>query len=158
MKKAIFLVVPLIALLIFAVFFKSQLPILKVYAGPADAMGNDIVFVEVWQYDGETWILKANFTSEGQDKLDENQQVRFIVCIKYNATLASSESEAIQYTRVYMNITYNSNIIWQNKELNNTSCTLANGFYWLKEQGDWNSNLPQQGITYNVKVLYQSYW
>jgi len=158
MKKHLCLSVPLIAILIFTIFSYSQMPILIVYGSPEDDMGNDVVYVEIWQYNGSSWNLQANFTNEGQGKLNDNQQVRFLIMIKYNSTLASSENEAIQNTKVLMNITYNSNFVWQNTELNNTSCILADNFYWLKEEGNWTTNLPQQAITYNAKILYQSYW
>ena len=121
-----------------------------------DSYGNDITHIEIWQYNGTSWNLKANFTSSGQSvRVVDGQAVKFIVGIKFNATLASSSSEAISYTRVYMNITS----IWNNKELNNTSCSLVGSFYYLKEQGIWSvTGYPQSGVTYSCTVLYQGYY
>ncbi|MFN3329235.1 MAG: hypothetical protein ACK40U_10395 [Fervidobacterium pennivorans] len=154
-KKIVIATLSLTAMLLLTLFFGEPEIFLRVFGSPADAYGNDIVYIEVWQGGS----LKANFTSTGGSvRIDANQQVDFVVCIKFNSTLASSESEAISYTKVLMNITYSGNYIWQNKELNNTSIFLSNGFYWLKEVGNWTSNLPQEGITYNCAVLYQGYY
>ena len=129
------------------------------YASPADAYGNDINYVEIWQYNGTTWILKANFTSSGGSvRINNNQQVKFNVGIRLNSTLASSSDEAISYTRVYMNITYDGTFVWQNVELNNTSCQLVGNFYYLIETGTWSTNLPIAGKTYACTILYQAYY
>lgn len=129
---------------------------LRVYASPGDSYGNDIVWVAVYQ----GGVLKANFTaSGGSARIDAGIQVDFVVYIKFNASLATSQSEAVSYTKVVMNITYNSNFVWQNKELNNTSVSgPSGGFYWLKEVGNWTSNLPQAGATYTCTVKYQGYY
>ena len=124
-----------------------------------DAYNNDITHIEIWQYNGTSWNLKANFTSSGQSvRVVDGQAVKFIVGIKFSNALASSSSEAISFTRVYMNIT-DGGSIWNNKELNNTSCSLVGSFYYLKEQGIWNvTGYPQSGVTYSCTVLYQGYY
>ncbi|MEM3629096.1 MAG: hypothetical protein QXE06_06970 [Candidatus Bathyarchaeia archaeon] len=128
-----------------------------VYASPGDAFGNDIMWIAVYQ----GGALKANFTASGGSvRVDSGVQVDFVVAVKFNATLASSQSEAVQYTKVLMTISYGSgNYVWQNKELNNTSVSgPSNGFYWLKEVGNWTSNLPQAGVTYTCSITYQGYY
>ncbi|MEM2995646.1 MAG: hypothetical protein QXI91_06525 [Candidatus Bathyarchaeia archaeon] len=160
MKKVLLILLPLLPLLFLGFCPNTLMPTLVVYGSPAaDERGNDINYIEVWQYDGETWILRANFSSSGESAdINDNQQVRFVVGIRFNSSLASNENEAINYTRVFMNITYNGNYVWQNIELNNTSCVLNGNYYILREEGNWTSNLPQQGVTYHCNVSYKSYW
>jgi len=150
--KHLLLTAPLIAILLTLPFLKNHVTILYfAYASPEDAYGNDITHVEVWEDD----VLKANYTSSGGSvQVDASKTIKFIVGIKFNSTLASSESEAISYTQILMNITG----IWINKELNNTSCTLANGFYWLKEEGILSPNILSEGQTYGCSVLYKAYY
>jgi len=156
--RKILIAIPIIVLLLTLTLWNNSINI-RVFASPADAYGNDINYVEIWQFNGTTWVLKANFTSSGGSvRINDNQQVKFNVGIKLNSTLASSSNEAISYTRVYMNITYDSNFIWQNVELNNTSCQLVGNFYYLIETGIWSTNLPIAGKTYACTVLYQAYY
>ena len=119
----------------------------------SDSYGNDINFIEVWQWQGSDYELKDNFTtSGGTSKVDEDQAIKLIISIKFNDTLASSEAEAITNSRIYMNI---SEGIWTNEELNNTSCSHSGDFYWLKENGVWNqSGYPVVGVTYDCQVDY----
>lgn len=129
--------------------------VINVFA--SDSYGDDINFIEVWQWNSSHYVLEANFTSTDQSCLIvENQPIKIIVSIKFNDTLASSEAEAISYTRVYMNI---SEGIWTNEELNHTSCFHSGDFYWLKENGVWNqTGYPVAGVTYECSVLYQGYY
>ncbi|MEM3579221.1 MAG: hypothetical protein QXL54_03235 [Candidatus Bathyarchaeia archaeon] len=122
----------------------------------ADTYGNQIDFIEVW----EDTTLKANFTSGGGSvSVNASKQLKFVIGIRFNSTLASSQSEAVAYTRVYMNITYNGNFVWQNKELNNTSVSgPSGGFYWLKEEGILPPNTLSEGKIYACSVLYQGYY
>jgi len=116
-----------------------------------DSYGDDINYIEVWE--GDT--LKANFTSSGGTvKVNASKQIRFIVGIQFNDTLASSTAEAIDYTRVYMNITG----IWTNVELNNTACQHSGSWYYLKEEGNLTANTLSEGETYECSVLYQGYY
>jgi len=130
---------------------------LVMLAFASDSYGDDINFIEVWQWNGSDYMLEANFTSTGGSCLVvEDEAVKVIVSIKFNDTLASSEAEAISYTRVYMNI---SEGIWTNEEMNNTSCVHSGDFYWLKEEGVWNqTGYPVSGVTYECGVLYQGYY
>ena len=160
MDKKCLTSVPIAFLLLFALLiFPSDFAFIHlVYA--SDSYGNDINSIEVWQWNDSAYNLKANFTSTGGSvRVHDGWVINFTVSIKMNNTLVSSTSEAIDYTRVYMNITYNSNFIWNNIELNNTSCELIGNFYYLKEQGHWNqTDYPQSGITYECSVLYQGYY
>ena len=135
--------------------FLNYHPVMLGFA--SDSYGDDINFIEVWQWNGSDYVLEANFTSNGGSCLvADNKAIKVIVSIKFNDTLASSEAEAISYTRLYMNI---SEGIWTNVELNNTSCVHSGDFYWLKEDGIWNqTGYPVSGVTYECGVLYQGYY
>ena len=132
-----------------------------VFASPADVYGNDINFCEVWQYNGSDWNLVYNFTSTGGSvRIHDSWQVKFVVGTKLNDTLASSSSEALDYTKTLMNITYGSppSFVWQNVELNNTSISQSGGFYWIVENGVWTTDLPVEGVTYNCAIDYRQYY
>ena len=150
--KHLSLTIPLILIVLISLLMQDNSTIFYfAYASPEDAYGNDITHVEVWEDD----VLKANYTSSGGSlRVNASKTIKFVVGIKFNSTLASSESEAISYTQVLMNITG----IWNNQELNNTSCTLSNGFYWLKEQGILAPNTLTEGQTYDYSVLYKAYY
>jgi len=116
-----------------------------------DSHGDDINYIEVWE--GDT--LKANFTSGGGTvKVNASKLIRFVVGIQFNDTLASTTQEAIDYTRVYMNITG----VWTNMELNNTACQHSGSWYYLKEEGNLTANTLSEGETYECSVLYQGYY
>lgn len=147
------------ALLVLAIFCFQDGTWLHVLVYGADSYGNDIISVEVHQYNGSTWILIYNFTSSGASvRINHNQTTKFIVQVKLNSSLASSSEEAKSYTAVYMNISYDSTYVWQNEELNNTSCVLIGGFYYLYEWGNWTSNLPLEGEQYLCTIDYQQYY
>ncbi|MGP3705246.1 MAG: hypothetical protein ACKD6O_08160 [Candidatus Bathyarchaeota archaeon] len=117
-----------------------------------DSYGNDITFVEVW----EDASLKANFTSSGGSvSVNASKQIKFVVGAKFNSTLASSQSEAVNYTRVYMNITG----VWTNVLLNNTGVSgPSGGFYWLSWEGILAPNTLSEGQTYGCSIVYQGYY
>lgn len=125
----------------------------------ADAYGNDILWVAIYQYNGTAWNLVWNITSSGGSyRVHDAWAINFTVCIQFNNTLASSTAEAIDYTRVYMNIT-DGGTVWNNEELNNTACTLEGDYYVLLEEGYWNEvGKPEAGVTYECAVLYQGYY
>lgn len=135
--------------------FPQNQPFMLAFA--SDSYGDDINFIEVWQWNSSQYVLEANFTSTGGSCLvEEDQPIKVVVSIKFNDTLASSEAEAISYTRVYMNISVG---IWTNEELNHTSCVHNGDFYWLKENGIWNqTEYPMAGVTYECSILYQGYY
>jgi len=155
--KRKFLVLTLILPLLLVSLLMMQKDTMIVYA--ADSYGNDINFIEVWQYNGSAWNLLANFTSTGGSvRVHDSWATNFTVGIQINSTLVSSVSDAIAYTRVYMNIT-DGGSIWTNAELNNTSCSLSGSYYYLTEQGYWNeTGKPVAGVTYACSILYQAYY
>lgn len=161
-KRNLLLACSLIFLLIFITclpFFPTS-PFNKIgFCSPADSYGNDINFVEVWQYNGTAWNLLANFTTTGGSvRVHDSWATNFTVGIMINSTLVSSTAEAIDYTRVYMNIT-DGGSIWNNAILNNTSCSLSGNYYYLTEQGHWNeTGKPSAGVTYACSILYQAYY
>lgn len=153
-KVKVSILVGLLFAILFFALFRQNSGTWLVFA--ADVHGNQIDFIEVW----EDTVLKANFTSGGETvSVNASKQLKFVVGIRFNSTLASSQSEAVDYTRVYMNITYNGNFVWQNKEFNNTSVSgPSNGFYWLKEEGILPPNTLSEGQTYACSILYQGYY
>lgn len=137
------------------------LPFLQLAFAAPDSLGNDINYVEIYQWNTSDWEYVYNFTSSGGSaRIHDSWQTRFNVSIKYNSTLASSTAQAISYTKVLMNITKisTSTLIWTNVELNNTSCVLNGSYYYLVEQGDWNSTLAEAGESYNCTSDYQPYY
>jgi hypothetical protein len=155
--KRRFLGLTLILSLLLISFLLVQDDTLIVYA--ADSYGNDINFVEVWQYNGSAYNLLANFTvTGGSVRVHDSWPTNFTVGIQINSTLVSSTADAIAYTRVYMNIT-DGGSIWNNVELNNTACSLSGSYYYLTEQGHWNqTGKPVAGVTYACSILYQAYY
>lgn len=127
----------------------------------ADSYDNEINFVEVYHHNGSDWVLVGNCTaSSGQSyRVHDGWEVRFIVNIRLNSTLASSTAEAVSYTRVYMNITYTGGTIWTNEELNNTASSLSGSYYYVEETGIWNqTGYPVAGVEYECKVDYDAYY
>ncbi|MGP3705242.1 MAG: hypothetical protein ACKD6O_08140 [Candidatus Bathyarchaeota archaeon] len=160
MKKTLALLVVTCLLMAFLVF-KSGTFIHVAFASPADMYGNDINYVEVWQWNGASWILKCNIsTSGGSYRVDADKPLKFIVSVRFNSTLASSQSEAVEYTSVYMNITYDSSYIWTNQLFENLDVNgPSNGFYWIREYAVWNATgYPQAGVTYACSILYRGYY
>jgi hypothetical protein len=162
LKKIIVLIaVSLILILVFALFSMNNFTVINiVYASPADSYGNDILFIEVWQWNGTAYALKHNITSSGGSyRINDNCATRFNVTVRFNATLASSQSEAVSFTRVYMNIT-DGGTIWNNQLLTNVAVRgPTGGFYILTKQATWNSTgYPVAGTTYTISALYQGYY
>ena len=155
-KRNIVFAASLMVVAAIALFPNSQFTKL---AFAADSYGNDINFIEVWQYNGTNWNLLANFTvTGGSVRVHDSWAINFTIGIQINNTLVSSVSDAIAYTRVYMNIT-NGGTVWNNAELNNTSCSLVGSYYYLTEQGHWNQTAkPVAGVTYACSILYQAYY
>lgn len=153
-KKILVLAITSAALLLFALLsFPNNSTFIHLVYATGDSYGNDINYIEIWQYNGTDYILKANFTSSGgSTRINDNQTTKFVVGIRFNDTLASTNEEAMEYTKVMMNITG----VWTSMELNNTSCQLIDGFYYLREEGIWSHLIA--GETYECSVLYQGYY
>jgi hypothetical protein len=155
MRKRLYLIIGVFAilLLLFASFnsgiFGTKL---IVYASPGDAYGNDIKFIEVW----EGSVLKANFTTSGGSvRINASKTITFNVTVWFNSTLASSQSEAVSYTRVYLNITG----VVTNAELTNVEVSgPVGGFYKLVERYVVAAGTLSEGQTYACSVLYQGYY
>jgi len=127
----------------------------------ADSQGNDITFCEVYQYNGSDWNMVVNFTaSGGSARIHDSWPTSFVVGTKFNSSLCSSQSEASNYTEVYMNITaVGGPSVWSNVVLNETSCTgPTSDYYWLQDVGNWTSDLPSSGVTYNCTVDFRPYY
>jgi hypothetical protein len=128
----------------------------------ADAQGNDITHVTIYQYNGTVWNLVENFTSSGgSERILDSQPINFEVYMKLNKTLASSDSEAKSFTRSNMTITRTdtSVLIWDNVPLNQSATITSDAtYYYLSFSGNWTSTLAVAGVTYNCTDVYQSYY
>lgn len=123
-----------------------------------DSYGDDVVYIEVWQHNGTAYALLLNTTSTNQTvALDGGKSVRFFVCVRLNDTLAPNNDTAVTRTQIFMNITYNTSFVWTNEELNNTSSIHDGNYYYVKESGDWTSDLPQDGVEYTAPIKYYVY-
>jgi hypothetical protein len=131
--------------------FNDNSALLRVYASPGDAYGNDIVSIAIY----EDSTLKANFTTSGGSvSVNASKTITFNVTIEFSTSLASSQDEAIQYTRVYLNITG----IVTNAELTNVACWVSGSYYYLIERYVINPGTLSGGQTYACSVLYQGYY
>jgi hypothetical protein len=161
MKKTV-LAIGLILTFCVASMIQIQYPMLLVpNVFGADSQGNDITYCEVYQYNGSSWNLVYNFTSSGgSTRIHDSWQTSFVVGTKFNDSLASSQSEASNYTEVYMNITaIGGPSVWTNVVLNETSCTgPTSSYYWLTDIGNWTSSLPSPGVTYNCTIDFRPYY
>lgn len=123
-----------------------------------DSYGDDVVYIEVWQYNGTAYALLLNTTSTNHTvPLDGGKPVQFFVCMRLNDTLAPNNDTAVTRTQLFMNITYNTSFVWNNEELNNTSSIHDTDYYYVKERGDWTSDLPQDGVEYTAAIKYYVY-
>jgi hypothetical protein len=124
---------------------------LIVYGSPADSYGNDILSIAVY----EDNVLKANLTASGGTvRLNASKTITFNVTICLNNTLVSSQNEAVQYTRVYLNITG----VVTNAELTNVNIWADTNFYYLIEKYTINPNTLIGGQTYECTFKYQAYY
>ena len=157
MKLKIVALAGILAVVLFSVLFQGQYSLI-VFA--QDSQGNDITFFEIDQYNGSAWVNVANFTSTGQTaRIHDGWQTGFLVGVKLNKTLASDSATAISYTKCNMTISYDSSYVWDNVNLNQTgSVQNDDSFWYINFQGNWTSNLPAQGVTYNCTVTYQAYY
>lgn len=118
----------------------------------ADASGNDICWSQVFQNNGTAFVELVNWTSSGgTQRINAGLEIRFVVQCKFNNTLVASTAEAVTYSNLTMNITYNAgaSYVWTEQPLNNTASVLSGSFYLVTWSGDWNSTLPVAGTTYN---------
>jgi hypothetical protein len=152
MKVKLSLLTVFSVLVLLALMMPRNFTNLYVYGSPADSYGNDILYIEVWE--GNT--LKVNITTSSgvSVRVNASNTITFNVSICLNSTLASSTSEAVSYTAVYMNVTG----VWTNVELNNTSVVLSGNFYYLVEKGVLNAGTLTEGQSYDCSVLYKAYY
>jgi hypothetical protein len=161
MKKTLISIFAICTILVSLLFLPESSFVKIAFASP-DSYGNQINYIEIWQWNVSSYELLINFTSSGGSvRVKGNTVTKFIVGIQFNSTLASSTSQAIQYTKVLMNITDDTTPLaeWNSRELNNTSCSLVSNFYHLTEQGIWNvTGYPISGVTYTCTTRYKGYY
>lgn len=151
-------VAPILAVLIVLALF-TMIPERFAYiqfALAADSYGNDILWVRISQWDGSQYVEKINSTASAFTvRVEDSKAVKFEVGVRFNDTLASSTSEAISYTRNYLNI---STLI-TNQEMTNDTCTLSSPYYYITEYYVWNSTgYPVAGVTYSCSIRYDGYY
>lgn len=147
----------LIPILLGALLLTSGSPyfVLNVYC--ADAYGNDITHITIFQ----NGSMLVNFTAtDGSQRVSDGIQIDFEVYIKINSSLVASSAEAISYTRVNMSImNVNTTYVWNNVPLNSSAtATLIGSYYYHVKYGNWTASLPEAGVTYNCTVVYQAYF
>jgi len=128
--------------------------------GTPDAYGNVIMNLTIHQWDGDSWELLQTVTTDTNwtQRVVDSQPINITVCWRLNNTLASSEAEAVSYTRVYINLT-DGGTIWNNEEMNNTSSGSDASYYYGYELAHWNqTGLPTSGVTYDVATRYEAYY
>jgi len=126
--------------------------------GDPDSYGNVIVWMCIYQHNGSAWNLLQNVTSSSNwtQRVVDSQPINFTVKWRLNDTLATSEAEAVTFTKVTMNI---SQSVWTNEELNITSTDSDASFYYGIERGHWNqTGMPASGVTYEVATKYEAYY
>jgi len=156
LKELIFVIFLLLTLIL--LLTPSHFTLVKVSAiGNPDTYGNAIVWLTVEQWDGVSWDVLLNHSTaiNWTVRVEDDTPTRFQVKWRLNNTLANSIAQAVEYTRVLMNITG----IWTNKELTNVASSSDPNFYYGVERGVWNqTGYPQAGMTYDVTTRYEAYY
>lgn len=152
------LLVILTFILVYSLTFNIQQTVIRVYGiGDSDEYGNCICWLCVYQWNGSEWNLLLNHTSSSNwtERVVDSKPINITVKWRLNKTLADSESQAVEYTKVSMNITD----VWTNKELNNTSSNSDATYYYGVEVASWNqTGKPESGVTYDVQTKYSAYY
>ena len=153
-KLLLFLLVGVLVLTTLTYVFRPHGAWINV-AYAADSSGNAILWIRISQYDGGGWVERVNSTaSDFSILVEEAEAVKFQVGIRFNDTLAGSESEAVEYTRVYLNIS----TVVTNQELTNETISYTAPWYYLTETYTWNqTSYPVAGEDYACTVWYQGY-
>jgi len=163
MKRKKFLALLLVIPLMFLIFNGTNPKAFITFAsGTPDAYGDCIYEGSVWQ----SSVMKGNvtynnYTSGVQVKVDALTATTFNCTVKLNSTFASSTSEAISNTRVYLNITYtNGTVVVSSTEMTDYSATGPSGDqYTVYSYYLWNdpTHHPIAGTTYYVWFRYEVY-
>ena len=161
-QKLVFATIIATCLIFALVFSPFNMANLKVFAsGTSDLYGDRIYEVSIWQNS----IMKGNITYNNytlgvQVKVDAQILTRFNCTVKLNSTFASSTSEAITNTRVYINITYtNGTVIISTTEMTDYTAEVNGDFYLVKSYYTWDdpTHHPIAGVTYYVWFRYEVY-
>jgi hypothetical protein len=153
----------LVACLVFLLVWNvNRNSMLAFASGTADAYGDEISEVSVWQGGAMKGnITHANYTAGVQVKVDALTATQFNCSVLLNDTFAASTAEAQTNTRVYLNITYtNGTAIISTTEITDYyAVDLGTGFYLVKSYYLWDdaANFPVAGVTYYVWFNYEVY-
>jgi len=166
MKKKFLISLLIVPILLIGLLGLNSNTFLVFAAGTADAYGDQINTVDVFQYVDSAWVwkgqvTKTNYTSGIQVKVDALTETRFNCSVLLNSTFASSTSEAITNTRVYLNITYaNGTTVIATTEITDYAATGPTGNqYTVYSYYLWNdpTHHPIAGTTYYVWFKYDVY-
>jgi hypothetical protein len=160
--EAITLVITMLAAA--ALFLPAQTQLVYA-AGSPDSYGDCILLFQVWQNNTGTYLFKgavssSNYTGNFQFRVDAGPAIMFNVTVCLNYAFATSISEAVENTRVYMNISGGGAVGWTNHLLASNNGGTDCGTYWSVTWSDvWNeASHPAAETTYTVTVLYQAYY
>jgi len=135
--------------------------------GTPDSLGNSISSISFWQNGTGSWNIVAdaedfNYTSMVNMSINAQQWTVIKVLAVLNASLASSSSDALSKTAIYINVTG----VATNAEPLTGAATLWGGYWHLTWY--WTSNpfsppvtpiwLPTTSSNYTVSVLYRAYY
>lgn len=156
----VLVLIAILAILATQTYFKS-FPKITVFAiGTPDAYGNVIVNLTIHQHNGTAWneLLFWDNDTDWSVRVEPDFAINLTLWVRLNNTLASSENQAVSFTRVFCNIT-DGGSIWNNVEFNNTDTGSDATYYYCQEQGFWNdSGYPATGINYNVNTTYDAFY
>jgi len=181
MNKKLF-TVPIIFLLAFALFFASQphYATLIVYAsGTPDSYGDRIVslclqywngtawvyFTDGYTYDGDIHEFPGDVTTaheyvSGQIwwRVPDNTPLKFRVATQLNYSFASSTSDAVSKTKVYINITSSGYSL--TNQLFGDAVGIDRTTYWIVVSlYTWNvTGQPFAGNSYDIVIRYEAYY
>lgn len=142
---------------------------LVVAAGTPDAYNQEFYYIAVYQKSAVSglWVLKANITSAlysaGYNvNINPNESIRFFSCAGINNGFATSEAEALSYTRSYITITGEvTRTLMTDDNATEYPDGLGTYYTWaVKSHYYWSPSggKPIAGETYAVLFEFQGYF
>lgn len=168
-QQKLMMVIGLVALMsVFAFAPKSGTVHLAVAAGTPDAYENQILYVEVYQWNNVSsyWELQGNVTqaayTAGVDvDVDPGRNIRFFVKGGINTKFAGSEAEAVLNVRSYITIAGElSRTLMTDDNCTGTVTAGAEELYAVWSHYYWtvSGGKPLAGNTYTVSLEFQCYY
>lgn len=142
---------------------------LALAAGVPDAYEQQILYVEIYQYDNISleWDLVANVTqalyTSGYDvNVQPDQDIHFFAKTGINSKFADDAPNAVAKSRCYITITGEVSRTLMTVDNctgdlsptgNQTLMAVWHHYYWVTSAGE-----PSAGVTYNVKLEFYAYY